>query len=486
VLKTLLFNLPKRTKMKRITILVAMVATMGSFAQTSENFNSRSHATLTQVKSHLQNHCWQFTDFDVNNSGWNPGIEGDGAMVSGLGNSSTENTGIYSQALNMTGNIDVSFKYKFSSTVSQRRWLKLYLTDGNNNVITRLDSIELTGAHNNTLYNFNKSFSVPHGCYKIYINYQGIGGSARIAIDKLNFNALTFYSGGCNQPPVAVNDNVPGASNHTAGGTVIPNDFDPENGILTAQLVTNSADGNVLLNSSGSFTFTPNAGFTGSSTTFRYIVCDNGTPGMCSNTATATINFPIEGSLPVTIVDLGATYSNGKVNIKWTSTFEVNNDHFEIERSTDGINYKTTGSIKGQGTSSIKHEYEFADNVKQNTINKNDLYYRLKQVDLDSKSTYSKILIVRVYQTKSLESVSVTPNPTFNDIKVNLQLNENSYIVLKVANSNGVELMRKSMRGATGSNAFTMDGTSRLQAGAYFLEVIINSNERMMVKLIKN
>ena len=474
--------------MKRTTILfAAIVATNLAFAKTNENFNSRSQASLTQVKPYLQNHCLQFTDFEINNGGWNPAIDGDGAMVSGIASSNNTNTGIYSQPLDMSsGNINVAFKYKFNNSVIQRRWLKLYTTDGNNNITALLDSVELTGAQNNTLYTFNKSFAVTKSCQKIYINYQGDGGSTRIAIDQLSFSESACFSGGCNQVPVAGNDNIPGTAGRTATGSVTSNDFDPDNNILTAQLVTNSKDGNVELNSSGAFKFTPNAGFTGSSTSFQYMICDNGTPSMCSNIARAIISFPAEGALPSTIADLGAMYGNGRVNVKWTSTLEANNDHFEIERSTDGINFKTVGTVKGQGTSGIRNNYEFADNVKQNTINKNDLYYRLKLVDTDTKSTYSKILIVRVYQTKSLQTVSVTPNPALNDIKVNLQLNENSYIVMKVANSNGVEIMRKTARGATGLNNLTLDGTSRLQTGVYMLEVIVNSNERMLVKLVKS
>ena len=53
--------------MKRIiTLFAAIVAATGAFAQTTENFNSRPDATLSQVKGFLQNHCWQFHDFDIN------------------------------------------------------------------------------------------------------------------------------------------------------------------------------------------------------------------------------------------------------------------------------------------------------------------------------------------------------------------------------------------------------------------------------------
>jgi hypothetical protein len=474
--------------MKRISTLLAILfAATGVFAQTAENFNSRTGATLTQVKSLLQSNCWQFTDFDINNGGWNPGIEGNGAMVSGLGNSSSENTGIYTQSLALMGNTQFSFKYAFNGNVTDRRWLNIYLTDGSNNILYKLDSVELTGAQAGNVYSYNKNFSDGgSGCYRIYINYQGVGGAERIAIDQLTVNAAPCYNSGCPQPPVAVNDFVAGTNNYTASGNVLPNDSDPQNSTLNAHLVTNSPDGNVVLNSFGTFTFTPNPGFTGTSTSFTYMVCNSTNPPLCSNVATVLITFSAQGSLPVSIVDLSATYNNGIVLVKWTTTFEINNDHFEIERSTDGTNYKTVGTVKGQGTSSISNNYQYSDEVRQNTINKNDLYYRLKQVDLDGKATYSKVLIVRVYQTRALQSVSVTPNPTYNDIKVSLQLNENSYIVTKVTSSNGTELMRKASRANAGSNYFTMEGTSRLQPGIYFLEVIVNSNERMMVKLIKN
>ena len=473
--------------MKRIITLFAAIAVVtGAFAQTtSDNFNSRTGVTVSQVKAYLQQRCWQFRDFDVNNGGWDPAIEGDGAMVSGVAISGTQNTGILSPQLALNGTMAVSFKYKFSAPVTDRRWLKVYLTDGNNNLMSRLDSVELTGSDNSTVYEYNKVLPASgSGCYKIFINYQGIGGENRIAIDQLSLGASTCFTGGCNQPPVAVNDFIGGAANRTASGNVMPNDYDPENGTLTATLISNSPDGNVVLNSFGTFTFTPTPGFNGLTTSFTYIVCDNF--GLCSDVATVLITFQSQGSLPVTITDFGAIYANDLVNVRWISTFELNNDRYEVERSTDGLSFKTVGTVKGMGNSSTRHEYQFNDDVSRNVLNKNDLYYRLKQVDLDGKTSYTKVLVVRVYRTKTLQSLSVTPNPTINDIKVNVQLNENAFIVVKVANSTGIEVMRRTTRGSNGTNSFRLEGTSRLQAGVYFLEVIVNSNERMMIKLIKN
>lgn len=475
--------------MKQVIILfAAMLATIGVFAKTADNFNSRSQAALSHLKGYLQNHGWQFSDFDVNRNGWNPGIEGDGAMVSGAGASPIENTGIYSPLLNVDGHIGISFSYRFNSAVADRRWVNIYLTDGDNIIVGKLDSLELTGAAANTTYTYNKTFDAGTRGYHVYIQYRGTGGNHPIAIDQLGFDMPTSYATGRNKAPVAANDNITGNADRSAAGSVSGNDYDADNGsVLSYQLKTSSADGKVVLNTDGSFTFTPNAGFSGTSTSFTYVACDNGSPALCSAPATATISFPlIQAQLPGSITDLGAAYTDNKVQVKWTTAFESNNDRFEIERSTDGASFKTVGNVKGQDNSGTEHSYAFEDDVKRNTITKNDLYYRLKQVDNNGKAAYSKILVVRVYQSKSLQSVSVTPNPAVNDIRVNVQLNENSFIVTKVMNDSGAEIMRKASRGNTGANSFAMEGSSQLQAGVYFLEVIINSHEHMMVKLVKS
>jgi hypothetical protein len=471
---------------KIINLLAAFAVTTGAFAQTTQNFNSGQFVSLAGVKGNLQGKCWQFPGMDINQGQWNPGIEGDGAMVSDASATPTQNTGIYTQQLALSSGDQFSFKYKFDSDVTASRWMKIIITDGNNNPIVQLDNVTLTGKTANTVYTYTNAVNIGSGCYKLYINYQGNGAGSRIAIDELSINAVSCYNTGCNQSPIAVNDMINGTSGRTASGSIMPNDSDPNSEVLTAQLVTNSADGNVVLNANGTFTFTPNAGFNGTSTTFTYMVCDNGSPVLCSNIATVTISFPVNSALPTSLVDLTASYENSNVVINWTTTFEENSSVFEIERSIDGINFKTVGTVKAQGNSTIRRDYTFGDDVSNSTARKNDLYYRLKLVDKDGKTAFSKVLVVRVYKTKSLQSVSVTPNPTVNDIKVKVQLNENSYITIKVMNNSGAEIMRKSARGITGGNNFTLDGSSRLAAGTYLLEIIINSNERMMVKLIKN
>jgi flagellar hook assembly protein FlgD len=92
---------------------------------------------------------------------------------------------------------------------------------------------------------------------------------------------------------------------------------------------------------------------------------------------------------------------------------------------------------------------------------------------------------VRVYNTPGVKMMSVTPNPAKKDISVTTQLNESSYVAMKILNASGAIVMNKTSKADAGASNFIMEGSSNLLPGAYTLDVTVNSKERMMVKLIK-
>lgn len=98
-----------------------------------------------------------------------------------------------------------------------------------------------------------------------------------------------------NLPPIANDDLVFRNPTGPATGNVLINDADPEGGVLVLNTIPISgpSNGTVVLNSNGTFTYTPNAGFTGPDE-FIYEVCDSEVPKACSQ-ATAFI-LPITGS----------------------------------------------------------------------------------------------------------------------------------------------------------------------------------------------
>ena len=113
--------------------------------------------------------------------------------------------------------------------------------------------------------------------------------------------------------------------------------------------------------------------------------------------------------LPVTLVSFtGENTSSGNV-LKWKTTSETNNMGFEIEKSDDAKYFKTVGFIDGNGDSKVQNNYHFNDNNPFSTT-----YYRLKQIDNDSRFEYSRIISVK----RNLSRISIYPNPARNQIFV--------------------------------------------------------------------
>ncbi|MBS1946693.1 MAG: T9SS type A sorting domain-containing protein [Bacteroidetes bacterium] len=183
------------------------------------------------------------------------------------------------------------------------------------------------------------------------------------------------------------------------------------------------------------------------------------------------------------LVSFNAEFSSRTVSLHWNLAGTRVGGHFNIERSIDGENFEKVGEVSANDIPA--RSYSFDDNIKASVARKNDLYYRLQQVERDNIS-YSKVLIVRMYETHSVASISVTPDPAINDIQVNVQLKENSFVVMKINDNSGNEVMKKTAKAGEGNNIFSLAGTSKLRPGNYKLEIIVNSNERMVMQLIKS
>ena len=105
-----------------------------------------------------------------------------------------------------------------------------------------------------------------------------------------------------NDAPVAVPDMTTVQEDIPATGNVLTNDTDPEGNALTASLVTAPVNGTIVLNADGSFTYTPNANYSGADSLI-YQVCDNGTPSLC-DTATLLLNVINVNDAPVAVPDM--------------------------------------------------------------------------------------------------------------------------------------------------------------------------------------
>jgi large repetitive protein len=109
-------------------------------------------------------------------------------------------------------------------------------------------------------------------------------------IATVNFTIQDVQRPGNNSAPVALPDNVVTQQGNSLIINVRGNDYDPDGGTLSMPtIVSNPTNGTVILNPDGTFTYRPNAGYSGPDS-FVYRVCDNGSPAMCTN---ATVNVTV-------------------------------------------------------------------------------------------------------------------------------------------------------------------------------------------------
>ncbi len=110
--------------------------------------------------------------------------------------------------------------------------------------------------------------------------------------------------------------------------------------------------------------------------------------------------------LPVTLEYFNASSDNNNNTISWKTLSESNSDYFEVERSADGSNWTLLEKINAAGNSIAAIEYS----VKDFFPYKGFSYYRLKQVDIDNRFTYSAVRKVLVNEAID-NSITVYPNP---------------------------------------------------------------------------
>jgi len=96
-------------------------------------------------------------------------------------------------------------------------------------------------------------------------------------------------------------------------------------------------------------------------------------------------------SLPVELVSFTAQNKKGRIALAWATATEINNEGFEIERSTDGLQFETIAFVPGHGTTTAYHQYTYQD--AQYPIG--PVFYRLKQLDYDGAYEYSRIIAVQ-------------------------------------------------------------------------------------------
>ena len=189
--------------------------------------------------------------------------------------------------------------------------------------------------------------------------------------------------------------------------------------------------------------------------------------------------------LPVTYTSFNASVNNKTVLLNWSTSHEFNSNRFEVERSFDKNSFSTLGLVLDAVTTKGEdRNYMYKDNSIE-LQGKTVAYYRLKQVDIDGRYTYSSIIAVRLQNFEDVQ-MTVSPNPFAEKIFVRVNANEASSAQIRVTDLAGKIVMTKNADLNKGSNNISIEGLSTLGKGMYVAQVLINGVVADNEKIIKN
>ncbi len=176
--------------------------------------------------------------------------------------------------------------------------------------------------------------------------------------------------------------------------------------------------------------------------------------------------------LPVEMNSLSARAHSLNTVLKWTTSTEVNNFGFDIERKTGTTDWSKVGFVRGTGTSSTLHCYLFTDNVGQ----AGSYSYRIKQIDKDGSFRYSSTTEVEVGAVARILSLGDNyPNPFNPATSIEFSVPTDGRVTLKIYNMLGQEVANL-FDGVVvaGSLQKVSFNANRLASGAYFSRLDFN------------
>ena len=156
-------------------------------------------------------------------------------------------------------------------------------------------------------------------------------------------------------------------------------------------------------------------------------------------------------------------------------------DHYEVERSTNGINFavKSTVAAIGNSTSSVDYTWFDANPVMGNN------FYRVRGFDRSGNAKYSQV--VKVLFGKNEPGIVVYPNPIVgNSFTVDLNNIEKGIYSLRLINNLGQEVYSEAIQHDGGFVMRPISMKETLPVGTYQLVLRGENGINLTQQIVKN
>jgi hypothetical protein len=189
-------------------------------------------------------------------------------------------------------------------------------------------------------------------------------------------------------------------------------------------------------------------------------------------------SFPHQSTLPVRLLSFSGAIKNNSAVLNWITENETNFSGYDIERSTNGINFYSLALKSIQAVGMGRYNYKHTDNLMAEAGN--DFYYRLKMIDKDGRYTYSNIIVIRKDQKTT--GISIAPNPVLNNqvATIRIETTKPCFTYFNIIDMSGTIVLKQQSNVEEGNNSIHINGLDKLKPGIYWIQMnnggeIINS-----------
>lgn len=198
--------------------------------------------------------------------------------------------------------------------------------------------------------------------------------------------------------------------------------------------------------------------------------------GLQQSDASSDRDWRNAGILPLNIINLRVNYAAPVATIKWDVPSENETSYYEIEVSTDGSNFATLNRTMATHTVNASYVYSYSPSGQSGS-----LYYRIKQVDKNSKIFYTQIVVLKLNRSTDIK---VGPNPFVSFLNISFTAAQQEKAIVSIFSSDGKKIVDKNFDVLKGYNSIQLDSLSHLLSGTYVI-LIKTANEVKTEKLFK-
>lgn len=179
-------------------------------------------------------------------------------------------------------------------------------------------------------------------------------------------------------------------------------------------------------------------------------------------------------TLPVKFTGFYAKKIGAKNELTWITSEEINNSHFDVQRSDDGHNWSNIAVVFAVSNPGPVNRYSYNDAYS----NAGKVYYRLKQVDNDGRYAYSSIRII--YGNEQTPTANIY-SPAKKTVVVEFNEQVKGKIIVRITNINGQTVREQQfMQSANRIEVYLENAV----AGVYAVQVFSEQNKREVKKVV--